>query len=140
MCSDVAVWRLLMGCRRMLGAHAAPDQRTACARRRVAHCPPWIVPPDAHSVIRHEAINTWIDAHPKKTLIEHGICLPSRRWMRKKPPASGRKTPIVGMRLIDRSDLTSLIGKSRQLGRRPDHRPRRSQRMRRLWLSAPPAT
>ena len=51
--------------------------------------------------ISHEAIYTWIYAHPKKTLIEHGICLPSRRWMRKKPPASGRKPPIVGMRLID---------------------------------------
>ena len=43
--------------------------------------------PDAHSAISHEAIYTWIYAHPKKTLIEHGICLPSRRWMRKKPPA-----------------------------------------------------
>ena len=51
--------------------------------------------------ISHEAIDTWIYAHPKKTLIEHGICLPSRRWMRKKPPAGGRKPPIVGMRLID---------------------------------------
>ena len=49
--------------------------------------------PDAHSAISHEAIYTWIYAHPKKTLIEHGICLPSRRWMRKKPPASGRKPP-----------------------------------------------
>ena len=58
--------------------------------------------PDAQGhTISHEAIYTWIDAHPKKTLIEHGICLPSRRWMRKKPPASGRKPPIVGMRLID---------------------------------------
>ena len=51
--------------------------------------------------ISHEAIYTWIYAHPKKTLIEHGSCLPSRRWMRKKPPAGGRKPPIVGMRLID---------------------------------------
>ena len=51
--------------------------------------------------ISHEAIDTWIDAHLKKTLIEHGICLPSRRWMRKKPPTGGRKPPIVGMRLID---------------------------------------
>ena len=51
--------------------------------------------------ISHEAICTWIYAHPKKTLIEHGICLPSRRWMCKKPPAGGRKPPIVGMRLID---------------------------------------
>ena len=58
--------------------------------------------PDAQGhTISHEAIYTWIYAHPKKTLIEHGICLPSRRWMRKKPPASGRKPPIVGMRLID---------------------------------------
>ena len=63
--------------------------------------------PDAHSAISHEAIYTWIYAHPKKTLIEHGICLPSRRWMRKKPPASGRKPPIVGMRLIDeRPDIS----------------------------------
>ena len=51
--------------------------------------------------ISHEAIYTWIDAHPNKTLIEHGICLPSRRWMRKKPPAGGRTPPIVAMRLID---------------------------------------
>ena len=29
--------------------------------------------------ISHETIYTWIYAHPKKTLIEHGICLPSRR-------------------------------------------------------------
>ena len=43
--------------------------------------------------ISHEAIYTWIYAHPKKTLIEHGICLPSRRWMRKKPPTGGRKPP-----------------------------------------------
>ena len=58
--------------------------------------------PDAQGhTISHEAIYTWIYAHPKKTLIEHGICLPSRRWMRKKPPAGGRKPPIVGMRLID---------------------------------------
>lgn len=57
--------------------------------------------PDAHSAMSHEAIDTWIYAHPKKTLIEHGICLPSRRWMRKKPPTGGRKPPIVGMRLID---------------------------------------
>ena len=49
--------------------------------------------PDAHGAISHEAIYTWIYAHPKKTLIEHGVCLPSRRWMRKKPPASGRKPP-----------------------------------------------
>ena len=51
--------------------------------------------------ISHEAIYTWIYAHPNKTLIEHGIYLPSRRWMRKKPPAGGRKPPIVAMRLID---------------------------------------
>ena len=43
--------------------------------------------PDAQGhTISHEAIDTWIYAHPKKTLIEHGICLPSRRWMRKNPP------------------------------------------------------
>lgn len=57
--------------------------------------------PDAHSAISHEVIYTWIDAYPKKILIEHGICLPSRRSMRKKPPAGGRKPPIVGTRLID---------------------------------------
>ena len=64
--------------------------------------------PDAQGhTISHEAIDTWIYAHPKKTLIEHGICLPSRRWMRKKPPAGGRKPPIVGMRLIDeRPDIS----------------------------------
>ena len=64
--------------------------------------------PDAQGhTISHEAIYTWIYAHPKKTLIEHGICLPSRRWMRKKPPAGGRKPPIVGMRLIDeRPDIS----------------------------------
>ena len=64
--------------------------------------------PDAQGhTISHEAIYTWIYAHPKKTLIEHGICLPSRRWIRKKPPASGRKPPIVGMRLIDeRPDIS----------------------------------
>ena len=50
--------------------------------------------PDAQGhTISHEAIYTWIYAHPKKTLIEHGICLPSRRWMRKKPPTGGRKPP-----------------------------------------------
>ena len=43
--------------------------------------------PDAQGhTISHEAIYTWIYAHPKKMLIEHGISLPSRRWMRKKPP------------------------------------------------------
>ena len=47
--------------------------------------------PDAQGhTISHEAIDTWIYARPKKTLIEHGTCLPSRRWMRKKPPANGR--------------------------------------------------
>ena len=50
--------------------------------------------PDAQGhTISHEAIDMWIYAHPKKTLIEHGICLPSRRWMRKKPPTGGRKPP-----------------------------------------------
>lgn len=57
--------------------------------------------------ISHEAIDTWIYAHPKKSLIEYGMCLPSRRWMRKKPPTGGRKTPIVGMRLIDERPDTS---------------------------------
>lgn len=27
------------------GAHSPPDQRTACAWRRVAHCPPWTLLP-----------------------------------------------------------------------------------------------
>ena len=58
--------------------------------------------PDAQGhTISHEAIDMWIYAHPKKRLIEHGICLPSRRWMRKKPSAGGRKPTIVGMRLFD---------------------------------------
>ncbi len=52
--------------------------------------------PDAHSAISHEVIYTWIDAYPKKILIEHGICLPSRRWMRKKPPAGGCKPQLLG--------------------------------------------
>ena len=60
--------------------------------------------------ISHEAIYTWIYAHPKKTLIEHGVCLPSRRWMCKKPPAGGRTPPIVGMRLIDeRPDIADRM-------------------------------
>lgn len=56
--------------------------------------------PEGHT-ISHEAIYTWTYAHPNKTLIEHGMYLPSRRWIRKKPPAGGRKPPIVAMRLID---------------------------------------
>ena len=52
--------------------------------------------PDAHSAMNHEAIYTWIYAHPKKTLIEHGICLPSRRWMRKKPRRAGANPPSLG--------------------------------------------
>ena len=53
--------------------------------------------PDAQGhTISHEAIYTWIYAHPKKTLIEHGICLPSRRWMRKKPPQAGANPPSLG--------------------------------------------
>ena len=60
--------------------------------------------------ISHEGLYTWIDAHPNKTLIEHGMCLPSRRWMRKKPPAGGRTPPIVGMRLIDeRPDIADRM-------------------------------
>ena len=50
------------------------------------------------NTISHEAIDTWTYAHPNKTLIEHGMRLPSRRWMRKTPPASGRTPPSVGMR------------------------------------------
>ena len=79
--------------------------RQISGRLRMEACgtlPSMDTSPDAQGhTISHEAIDTWIDAHPKKTLIEHGICLPSRRWMRKKPPASERKPPIVGMRLID---------------------------------------
>ena len=183
-CSGDAVWRLIMGCRRMLGVedraaimagvdaglsqvriahligrspsvvcreiarHTGPDgqyraeeagKAARAARRRPkkrlldcdevprrrvisdlseGHTPRQIsgrlreeacgtlpsmdTSPDAQGhTISHEAIYTWIYAHPKKTLIEHGICLPSRRWMRKKPPTGGRKPPIVGMRLID---------------------------------------
>ena len=65
--------------------------------------------------ISHEAIYTWIYAHPKKTLIEHGICLPSRRWMRNEPQRR-TQTPIVGMRLIDeRPDISDR--KSRATGK-----------------------
>ena len=90
--------------------------------------------------ISHEAIYTWIYAHPKKTLVEHGIVLPSRRWARKGAPAGGRKPPIVGMRLIDeRPDIDDravpgnwegdlIIGKKRG---QSDGRP---------WSSAPRAT
>lgn len=189
-CSGDAVWRLIMGCRRMLGVedraaimagvnaglsktriahligrspsvvcreiarHTGPDgeyraeeadKAARAARRRPkkrlldcdevlrdrviadlsqGHTPRQIsgrlreeacgtlpsmdTSPDAQGhTISHEAIYTWIYAHPKKTLIEHGICLPSRRWMRKKPPTGGRKPPIVGMRLIDeRPDIS----------------------------------
>ena len=53
--------------------------------------------PDAQGhTISHEAIDTWIDAHPKKTLIEHGICLPSRRWMRKKPRQADANPQLLG--------------------------------------------
>ena len=52
--------------------------------------------PNAHSAISHEAIYTWIYAHPKKTLIEHGICLPSRRWMRKKPQRADTNHQLLG--------------------------------------------
>ena len=85
-----------------------PRQISGCLRAEACGTLPSMdTSPDAHSAISHEAIYTWIYAHPKKTLIEHGICLPSRRWMRKKPPASGRKPPIVGMRLIDeRPDIS----------------------------------
>ena len=189
-CSGDAVWRLIMGCRRMLSVedraaimagvdvglsqvriahligrspsvvcreiarHAGPDgqyraeeagKAARAARRRPkkrlldcdeilrdrviadlsqGHTPRQIsgrlsmeacgtlpsmdTSPDAQGhTISHEAIYTWIYAHPKKTLIEHGICLPSRRWVRKKPPTGGRKPPIVGMRLIDeRPDIS----------------------------------
>jgi len=85
--------------------------RQISGRLRMEACgtlPSMDTSPDAQGhTISHEAIDTWIYAHPKKTLIEHGICLPSRRWMRKKPPAGGRKPPIVGMRLIDeRPDIS----------------------------------
>ena len=46
----------------------------------------WTILPTPRVVISHEAIDTWFYAHPKKTLIEHGLCLPFRRWMRKKSP------------------------------------------------------
>lgn len=52
-------------------------------------------------MISHEVIDTWIYARPKKALIEYGIRLPSRRWMRKEPPQQVGAPPIVGMRLID---------------------------------------
>lgn len=85
-----------MGCRRMLGAHAAPDQRTACARRRVAHCPPWIVPPDAHSVIRHEAINTWIDATPRKPSSSTAYAYPRAGGCARNPQQADAKPQLLG--------------------------------------------
>ena len=60
--------------------------------------PPAILPTPTGRDLSHEAIDTCTYAHPNKTLIEHGMCLPSRRWMRKKPPTGGRTPPIVGMR------------------------------------------
>ena len=48
--------------------------------------------PDAQGhTISHEAIYTWIYAHPKKTLIEHGICLPSRRYLPKGTPITSHQ-------------------------------------------------
>ena len=102
-CDEVLRRRVIADLSRTLPARSAHRLREeACGT-----LPSMDTSPDAHSAISHEAIDTWIDAHPKKTLIEHGICLPSRRWMRKKPPARGRKPPIVGMRLIDeRPDIS----------------------------------
>ncbi len=73
--------------------------------------------PDARGcTISYEAIDTWIYTHSKKRLIEHGICLPSCRWMRKKPQVSGRKLTIVGMRLFDECPILS-IGKCWETGK-----------------------
>lgn len=50
---------------------------------------------DANSTITHEAIYKGIYAHPNKTLIEHGICLPSRGWKHKKPSRLAHP-PLLG--------------------------------------------
>ncbi len=47
-------------------------------------------------MISHEVIDTWIYARPKKALIEYGIRLPSRRWMRKEPPSRWEHPPLLG--------------------------------------------
>ena len=101
----------VLRCRVIADLSQGHTPRQISGRLRAEACgtlPSMDTSPDAQGhTISHEAIYTWIYAHPKKTLIEHGICLPSRRWMRKKPPASGRKPPIVGMRLIDeRPDIS----------------------------------
>lgn len=36
----------------------------------------WTTLPSLRAAINHKAIDTWIDVHPKKTLIERGIRLP----------------------------------------------------------------
>ena len=89
----------VLRCRVIADLSQGHTPRQISGRLRAQACgtlPSMDTSPDAHSTISHEAIYTWIYAHPKKTLIEHGICLPSRRWMRKKPPASGRKPPSLG--------------------------------------------
>ena len=102
--------KLLLDCDEVLRRRVITDlsqghtPRQISGRLRAEACgtlPSMDTSPDAHSAISHEAIYTWIYAHPKNTLIEHGMCLPSRRWMRKKPPSKRAQTPIVGMRLID---------------------------------------
>ena len=44
--------------------------------------------------ISREVIYTWIYAYPKKALIERGVCLSSRRWMRKKLPCRRAYHPL----------------------------------------------
>ena len=178
-CSGDAVWRLIMGCRRMLGVedraaimagvnaglsqvriahligrspsvvcreiarHTGPDgeyraeeagKAAQAARRRPkkrlldcdeilrdrviadlsqGHTPRQIsgrlraeacgtlpsmdTSPDAQGhTISHEAIYTWIYAHPKKTLIEHGFACPRAGGCARNPRRAGANPPSLG--------------------------------------------
>ena len=101
-----------MGCRRMLGvedrAAIMAGVDAGLSKTRIAH----LIGRSPSVVCREIARHTGPDGQyraeeagraaqvarqrPKKTLIAHGICLPSRRWMRKKPPTGGRKPPSLG--------------------------------------------
>ena len=72
------------------GPNAPLDQRAPQGRGVQRGGAPCAGSPAAGGrTISHEAIYTWIYAHPKKTLVEHGIVLPSRRWARKRAPVGG---------------------------------------------------
>lgn len=93
-----------------------PRQISWCLRAQACDALPTMdTSRDAHSAITHEAIYKGIYAHPNKTLIEHGICLPSRGWKHKKPSRLAHP-PLLGCgRLM--SAPTLQIGKSRATGK-----------------------